>query len=124
MRIVIESIPHDQQRYETCGDYTTDADGALHIRVSHTEDDYDFLIAVHELIEAYLCAKRGITGEEIDAFDFAFERARKEGNFDEPGNNPAAPYFMEHKFATAIERQVSKELGVKWAVYDKTINAL
>jgi len=123
MRILIESVPHDQQRYETCGDYTSDGE-TLTIKVSHTLDDYDFLIAVHELVEAYLCQKRGISGEVIDAFDMAYEAKRPEGNTDEPGFDNDCPYRREHRFATGIERQIARELGVDWSRYEQRIHDL
>ena len=44
-----------------------------------------------------------ITDEMVTRFDMQFERDRKEGNTDEPGDAPDAPYKPEHHFATIIE---------------------
>ena len=41
MKIVIETIPHAQQRYPTCGDWYTD-DSGLHIKVSEEMGDPKF----------------------------------------------------------------------------------
>lgn len=124
MRILIESIPHEQQPYETVGMWTFDADGNLHVTVSHTTNDFDFLVGIHEAIEAWLCHKRGITGEDVTAFDVAFEAKRPAGNTREPGDDPAAPYRREHRFASSVERRVAIELHIDWLDYERRINAL
>ena len=123
MKIIIESIPHCEQRYETVGDWQVNGN-TINVRVSRMQDDYDFLVGIHEAIEAYLCVKRGVTPELVDAFDTAFEEARADGNEDEPGDDPNAPYRKEHFFATSVERLLAAELGVDWSEYDKAINAL
>ena len=84
--------------------------------------DREFLIAVHEMLEQYICKKRGIKIEDINAFDINFEEERKKGLHtpeDEPGDDKNAPYRREHFFATNIERQLAAELGVDWADYEK-----
>lgn len=123
-KIVIEFIPHNKQRYETVGDWYY-RNRELHIRVSMMSDwRYEILVAIHELAEVMLCKHRGIPAAAVDAFDMAFEKARKPGNEDEPGDDPKAPYRKEHFFATNIERALALELGVDWATYDAEINAL
>lgn len=125
MNINIQTIPHDQHRYPTCGDWWFDADGTLQIRVSDIGNpDYEALIVLHEFVEVLLCKKRGITTEQVDAFDKAFEASRAEGNDDEPGDDPKAPYKKEHFFATNIEALMSAELGVDWKTYEDAINQL
>lgn len=121
MKIVIETIPHKKQRYPTVGDWYT-RKGVLHIRVSQMSDwRYELLVALHELVEVSLCKHRGITEAETDAFDIAFEKARKPGNEDEPGDDPKAPYRKEHFFATSVERLMAAELNVDWNKYDREI---
>ncbi len=120
----IRVIPHSEQRYPTVGDYY-DKKKTLHVRVSRMSDwRYELLVSIHEQIEVALCKHRGITTAEVDAFDKAFEKNRKPGNEDEPGDDPKAPYRREHFFATNIEALLSAELGVDWAKYEKEINAL
>ena len=122
MRILLTTIPHSQQRYPTVGDWIIARGHLAHIRVSEMgNEDYAFLVAVHELIEGWLCAKRGITQEAVDAFDTAFEQRRVPGNTDEPGHDPEAPYGREHRFAEKIERVLAEELGVDWDAYDQTV---
>ena len=124
MKIVIKSIPHKEQRYDTVGDYWVDADGTWQFRISKMPKKYILLVAVHELIEKILCDDREILDEVITQFDMAFERRRKPGNFDEPGDDINAPYFKEHQLATAIEKRLALELNVKWKNYEQYINEL
>jgi len=125
MKIVIETIPHEKQRYETVGDWWTDPDGTLQIRVSDMPDDrYNLLVGLHELVEAALCDDRGIAQADVDAFDKAFEAKRPAGNTDEPGDDPDAPYHLEHGFATGVERLMASALGINWTEYDDAVMAL
>jgi hypothetical protein len=87
-------------------------------------DDYAFLVAIHELVEVWLCNKRGITDEAVSAFDIEYEKNRPEGDESEPGNHPDAPYRKEHFFATNIERMIALELGLDWEKYSKAVMSL
>lgn len=125
LRVVIEEIPHVEQRYNTCGDWFVTADGTWHIRVSNTGKwQHAALVAVHELVEMILCRQRDISETDVTQFDLDFEAARPEGNMDEPGDDPSAPYQKEHQFATTVELLLATELGVKWRDYEKAIENL
>jgi hypothetical protein len=125
MKIQLRTIPHSEQRYETVGDWENLPDGSLRISVSDMgNDDYAFLVAIHELVEVWLCNKRGITDEAVSAFDIEYEKNRPEGDESEPGDHPDAPYRKEHFFATNIERMIALELGVDWGKYDKAVMSL
>lgn len=139
MRFIIESIPHSSQAYPTCGDWRGDPDGAVHIYVSkEMGKDSCFLVAIHELIEVYLLSKRGVTTKEVDAFDIKYEKAHREGgkltgkrkkingkvDESEPGDDPKAPYFKEHQFATAVEQIVCTQLGISWEQHAKNVEKL
>ena len=61
MKVVIETVPHEDHRYPTVGDYW-EQDGVDHVRVSAMRDwRYEFLVAIHEMIEMTLTKHRGIT---------------------------------------------------------------
>jgi hypothetical protein len=128
VKIVIETIPHRDHHYPgTCGDWWVDPDGTKHIVVSDMgNEDYAFLVALHELVEQRLCEKRGITEESVTDFDVAYEQRRDNGEnvLDEPGDDLAAPYQNEHSIATGVERIVSAALGIKWAEYNEVVEAL
>jgi hypothetical protein len=123
MKIVLETIPQAQQRYETLGDWWFDSDGTLQIRVTSDDpiipSEYDqFCIALHELVEVMLCKQRGITQQQVDDFDNQWiaqhpDYLNSELNDKEPGDDPTAPYRQEHGFASIIEALMAKELGLK-----------
>jgi hypothetical protein len=118
VRIVIETIPHKEQRYDTCGDWIVDGD-TLKVFVSKTRDwRYSFLVAVHELIEATLCKQAGITQEAVDKFDMNFTGKG------EPGDDPKAPYRQQHAIATHIESYLAIMLDVNWQKYEAALNKL
>lgn len=129
MKIVIETIPNDQQRYPTCGDWWFDDDGALQIRVSDMQNwKFEFLVGIHEAIEAMLCKDQGVPEANITAFDEKFEKLREQfpgliGD-QEPGDMVSAPYFHEHQFATQIEKQIANALQVNWDEYNSFVENL
>lgn len=123
-RIVIDVIPHDHQRYETVGDYFFIND-VLHIKVSEMRDNrFELLVALHELVEVLQTEHAGVAEPDIAAFDMRFEEARAEGNLDEPGDDPQAPYKKQHCVATAVERLMCALLDVDWKEYERTVNEL
>jgi len=98
-------------RYETAGDWRWEND-VLVIDVVHDNmpsEDHQFLIALHELVEAFLCLKRGISQAQVDQFDMNWEGGTEE----EPGDDPRAPYGKEHRFAMLIEHLIAHELGIR-----------
>ena len=125
MRINIETVPHEQQRYPTVGDYWSE-DGIEQVRISQMIDwRYELLVTVHELVEMAITKHRGVPEEAITAFDVAFESDRERGlAVGEPGDQRDAPYRREHFFATNIERLLSAELEVDWFEYEEYVNAL
>jgi hypothetical protein len=125
LRIEIRTIPHSQQRYETCGDWFYGADASWQFRISDLGNwRIELAIAVHELVECALCRYAGISVLEIDDFDMAYEAQRAPDNYDEPGDDPKAPYHKQHCVATGIERIVVCMLGLAWKDYDSKINSL
>ena len=125
MRINIEVIPHEQQRYPTVGDYWIE-DGVQQVRVSHLPDwRYEILVAVHEIVELALTRHRGIPEAGISEFDVEFERLRESRlRSGEPGDHPDSPYRREHFFATNLERLLAGELDVNWFEYEEYVDGL
>jgi hypothetical protein len=124
MHFEAHTAPHSDQRYETVGDWKL-VDESILVKVSEMgNSDWEFLVAIHELVEAYSCAKFGVTEEDVTDFDIAYERDRAEGDVSEPGDSPAAPYQKHHQFASIIERLLAVHLGVNWQEYEAKINSL
>jgi len=126
LRMHIETIPHETQRYPTVGDYWLDEAGVEQIRVSEMMDwRYEVLVAVHEIVEMALTRQRGIAEEAITEFDIKFEQDKEKGLVGgEAGDNVNAPYRNEHFFATNLERLLAGELNVNWSEYDRYVDAL
>ena len=124
-RTIIDIIDKSKVRYSTVGDFFYDDKGVLHIWVADMgDDDMNFLVALHELIEEHLTKKRGITEQQIMNFDMMFEDERARGlhtDDEEPGWDSRAPYKKEHSFAEAMERLMANELGVDWMIYNDVV---
>lgn len=127
LNVSIVTIPHQQQRYPTVGDWIVDVEKSSHtIFVSDMGNwKYELCVAVHELIELFYCLNSGITQQEVDEWDIKYELQRKPNDrTSEPGDDPKAPYHTQHKFATFIERGLALVLGVNWDLYEQTIENL
>lgn len=124
----IETVGHLTQRYETVGDYWWPRDKLTQVRVSDMSNEgYELCVMIHEMIEAHLCALRGITDEVITKYDEAFNIKLAEGSVDEnsePGDQEDCPYHKEHVAATAVEKAVAEALGINWDEYDKAVMAM
>jgi|GEM_PF-2368109 len=120
--IVVEVIPHTSQRYNTVGDYWIDDNGVRQIRLSDLGDPYyEKLVLIHELVEITLNQKAGVTDAMVDEFDFAFEEDRAPNDESEPGDDPRAPYYEQHQFASKVEREMAEQLGVDWDAYGERV---
>jgi hypothetical protein len=123
--VVVDFIPHQEQRYDTCGDWWFDNTGTLQIRVSILPDERMMqAIALHEQVEALLCKASGIEEVAVMEFDLAFEKYREPGNTDEPGDHPTAPYHFQHVIATNFERTFLAAAGISWAQHEAAVNNL
>lgn len=118
--IIIQTIPGEEQRYPTCGDYQ-DLETAHIVSITQQDNwDYEFLIAIHELVEMWITKKRGISEESITNYDIGWED-RPQPKADEPGNEEGCIYRKEHRFAENVERQIAHEIGVDWDQYSKDL---
>ena len=125
INLEIKTIPHDQHRYTTAGDYWDEGDKEV-FRVSDMGDwRYEFLVAFHELIEKTLLRIKGVDLADVDAFDIQYEIDHAGHDIDnEPGNDPQAPYYREHQCATGLERTMAALMGVDWQAYERALEAL
>lgn len=102
-----------RMRYDTLGDWPN-YDNILVAEMGN--EDYELAVGIHELIEAHLCKRNGITPEQVDEFDMKWEVNT------EPGDEPEAPYAKEHAAATEVEKAVCKALGIDWDTYDQFLS--
>jgi hypothetical protein len=93
------------------------------VRHERLRSSYEFLVGMHEAIEAVLCQHAGISPDAVDRFDKAYEARRKPGDLSEPGDDPRAPYHHQHQVATSIEKRLAKQLDVDWAAYDREVSS-
>jgi hypothetical protein len=133
VQIDISVIPHDQQRYDSTGDWYW-TQNILRVRVSKLSDPrWEFCLGLHEMIEAMLCHFMGISQEDVDAFDMPYESAHQRNcvcypcgcprqRLSDPGSDKHAPYAFQHKIADAAERVVAAVLGIHWASYDEEVS--
>lgn len=135
VNIIINAIPHSSQLYDTSGDWyvapafweqmgaTKDQPAhCLYIKVSaELSRKEQWLVAIHELVEAFLCECSSITDEQVDAFDIGWQ---PHDGFTEPGDDPDSPYFAQHQEATFIERRLALAAGVPWPAYSTHVEEL
>ena len=118
MSIHVETIPQSKQRYPTVGDWIFNGLGDLNMKISDMGNPkYELMVAIHEMIEAYLCRERGISEESVTAFDTSEYGLKLE----DPGSDPKAPYHKEHMFALEIEKMLCKEFGLDWDKYEQCL---
>jgi hypothetical protein len=124
MEISIKSRRPDQMRYKTCGDYYYVGSKMFLDVCDQKNEDMNFLIMIHELIEEHLTKRSGITEPVIMAHDLMFEKEREEGKHDEfaePGEDPRSPYRDAHLFAEGIEKQICEKMGIDWNEYNENL---
>lgn len=122
--IKIKTIEHEDHRYSTIGDWTWKGQ-RLVIQVSDMADwRHELLVAVHELVECYLCRMDGVPECLVGKFDRDFERQRKKGDNREPGDQPECVYRQQHQMAEHIEHALCEVLEVKWKDYVAALNKM
>jgi len=128
LEISIKQIPAKRQRYRTLGDYFYNKN-ILSILVNQELGEKAFCaVALHEFVESTLCRFRGIPEVDITNWDIGYEKTREREfapcgckHYEEPGDDPHAPYWREHQLATTIERMYIHDLGQNWGDYEQRL---
>lgn len=118
--IIIKTIPPEEQRYDTAGDYW-ETDTEIHFRISKQKiEQSEVAILLHEITEFFLTKQHGITEPEIMAYDLAWDEKLNKGETiaDEPGSEPGCIYADEHNIALIIERIFCMAAGINWNEHD------
>lgn len=122
--IRVKTVPHESHRYPTIGDWQWKNE-KLTVRVSEMNNwEHELLVAVHELVESYLCRMDGVPECLVGKFDRQFEKQRKAGDNREPGEQKDCPYREQHLMAEHIEHSLCEVLGVKWKDYIRALEKM
>lgn len=119
MEVQIQTVKPPLIRHEQVGDWTySEARPSFVVSVSSEvkTDESKLAVAIHELIEAFLCRRNKIEDGTVCQFDKMFESERKAGHWkdEEPGDDPRSPYREQHQRATHVERAVCHALEITW----------
>ncbi len=123
MEIQIQSVKPYLLRNDQIGDwvYSETRPGYV-ITVSNNikTNESQLAVALHELIECFLCKRNGIDDGTVCQFDKMYEDERKAGHWkdEEPGDDPRSPYRAEHQAADHVERAVCNALGITWEQHE------
>jgi len=116
VRIEIKSIDPAAIRYPTCGDWVWLPDGSLQIFVpDYANENSAFLVALHEIAEAWMCRDAGISEEAVSKWDIEHPDAP------EPAEVEGSPYMEQHSIATQVELRVAAGMGINWKNHDKWV---
>jgi hypothetical protein len=122
---VLASVPEQMIRADQAGDWTfRDNLITAYVARDRYPSDSEFAILIHELVEAYLCRKAGVTEQMVVEFDEMYEDERKNGHHkedDEPGDDPRSPYRLQHMAATHVERAVCAALDLSWKAHCQSL---
>lgn len=132
MRTFLEIVPPQDMRYPSVADWRWDlAEKALLITiVDLVPEVYREALFQHEQYEARLCLLLGISQEEVDAYDRAYEAARdtytapcgcSTTRTSEPGDDIHCPYYGPHQDATVVEHLTISRLRENWTEYEDTL---
>jgi hypothetical protein len=110
-----QTMPKAMIRAGQIGDWRHGLNSVVAYSAEIGDERSEFLIAMHELVEGYLCREANITDFEVTEFDLAHPKA------DEPGDLRAAPYHKQHVVAMKVEKILGKALGVKWRDHEARI---
>ena len=113
---------------------TSDIHLKYKLRISQmTSEKMETCLAIHGLVEMILAVAENVPFEKIDEWDMEYEKARAAGHknvacgcelYEEPGDDPHAPYHNLHVTASKCEKLVAEHLQIDWQEYEKAIEDL
>lgn len=120
MEFYAQTVLHDRQPYNTVGYWRFASAKDIRVMVSGLDSrNEEFLVMIHELIEAYLCLNSHISDDTVTKWD-----ENHPDPFIEPGELEGCPYGDAHLFATKIEKLLAAKLEVDWDEYDEHLAEL
>ena len=116
LHISIDTIPQKQHEYATYGNYKGHIRRRF-IEVSELNDwRWEFLIALHELIEQNIALALGLSEAEILAWDLAHLES------DDPGSLDGCPYKFMHLYAERAEKDMCRMCNWDYEEYCKALD--
>lgn len=115
--VKIQTAPRHLVRCDQLGDWHINGRILVRVLENTISEESELAVAIHELVEAFLCRRDGVTDEAVVEFDTMFEKEREAGyhsETDEDGDDFRAPYREQHMKATHVERAVCHALGITW----------
>ena len=121
MNISIKITDPKDMRPEVDGvDWFWEPNGDLTVQIAPMSDwRREFLLGIHEVVEAVVCRHTGVSQKAVDAFDQEYDKTHPTDC--NAGDDPLAPYHREHTLATAVERMLAYALFVQWGDYDSEL---
>ena len=116
--ITVRFVDHDDQRYNTDGDYWSSKSRWIAQLSKMPDWRYSYACMMHELIEMGLTQAHGIDWKVITKFDMDHPE------FLDPGHHKDAPYHKEHMEAEKVERMIIKMFDLNWDDYQKAFDVL
>jgi hypothetical protein len=120
LQVLLVTLPQKQLRSAPdIGDWQVNVDGspAVCSCADTGKDISNAAVLLHEFVEAFLCFLHGVKEEEVSAFDRAWFKEEEDGVehlYDAPGEEPVAPYHLEHVEAEKFERAFVELCGMGW----------
>jgi hypothetical protein len=128
LKINIEVIAHKDQRCGMTGNWWTDEDGIIQMRISRMGDiRYEMMHVVHEVKELAVSITDPVAMDDkiTDAYDDSFLEARAKSpdrpGYGEPGFGKGCPYGKGHHAGTADEMLLCAIYGINWNDYDQRV---
>ena len=116
MKITITGLPPEKMRYPgTNVDYYDIKNHTIIDVVEQSNPLHEYLLAISALVKYMLLKARGISLDDIEAWD-----KQQEGGYN--GDDPTAPYFYENQFSKIIESLLCNEFGLKFIEYKRDTN--
>jgi hypothetical protein len=105
--ITLKSVDPVSMRYVTTGDWEWLPNGELKCSVAeYGNEDGEFLVNLHKMVEGWLCRKAGIREDEVSAFHIS---------------NPEAPHHKQNQTATDVEKIVCEAMSIDWEAHKEWV---
>ena len=105
--ITLKSVDPVSMRHVTAGDWEWLPNGELKCSVAeYGNEDGEFLVNLHKMVEGWLCRKAGIREDEVSAFHIS---------------NPEAPHHKQNQTATEVEKIVCEAMSIDWEAHKEWV---